>query len=355
MSIPTVTIRKIKRKKGFVYQLDYIIEGKRIREVVGSNKHVATLIQSERQNQIISGKYNLKNYNPKSISLEDLITQFLKSKKNLIREPSLVRYKNHLQNFSSYFYEYFPGACQNVTMIREIYIKECIDHLLEKEIHSPVTINGMVEKISSMFNYAVEQEYIFKNPAAKIKKVVIPEKNKTEFFSDDELNSIWESIDEFWKDHLMFLVHTGIRKGELINLEWKNVTHDENNPQITIISSGRWLTKTGKKRIIPLNRVAFDIIKKWQGKNQKYVFTGKRGDKIQPNDPYKALKSALEKLNLDGDIHKLRHTFAAKLVMKNESLFTVARLLGHSDTKTTELYAHLSPDYLKSAVQKLED
>lgn len=59
-------------------------------------------------------------------------------------------------------------------------------------------------------------------------------------------------------------------------------------------------------------------------------------------------------LGLNGDIHKLRHTFASKLVMNGRPLYDVQKLLGHKDIKTTMIYAHLSPDYLKESVKALE-
>ena len=58
---------------------------------------------------------------------------------------------------------------------------------------------------------------------------------------------------------------------------------------------------------------------------------------------------------MKGDVHKQRHTFASKLVMKGENLYTVSKLLGNADIKTTQIYAHLAPDYIKSAVDKLDD
>ena len=180
-------------------------------------------------------------------------------------------------------------------------------------------------------------------------------KNTVEFFTDEELEKIWNELDEYWIEPLKFIVNTGLRKGELINLNWKNVKLTGENPSITIVSSGAWQTKTGESRVVPLNKIALDIVTKQKGRHSEYVFTQKNGSKIHPDRPYHALKKALKNLGLDGDIHKLRHTFASKLVMKGESLYTVSKLLGHSDIQTTQIYAHLAPGYLKSAVDKLDE
>ena len=51
--------------------------------------------------------------------------------------------------------------------------------------------------------------------------------------------------------------------------------------------------------------------------------------------------------------HDLRHNFCSMLVMKGVPIYTVAQLAGHADVKTTQIYAHLSPDVKKSAIDLL--
>lgn len=52
-------------------------------------------------------------------------------------------------------------------------------------------------------------------------------------------------------------------------------------------------------------------------------------------------------------MHSCRHTFASHLIMNGADLYSVSKLLGHAGIKTTEIYAHLAPDYLKAAVDRL--
>ena len=65
-------------------------------------------------------------------------------------------------------------------------------------------------------------------------------------------------------------------------------------------------------------------------------------------------KKFLRGLGIEGSLHSFRHTFASHLIMKGADLYSVSKLLGHASIKTTEIYAHLAPDYLKAAVGRLE-
>lgn len=83
------------------------------------------------------------------------------------------------------------------------------------------------------------------------------------------------------------------------------------------------------------------------------VFKGKDGA------PLTDIKTAWRKLMADADIkdfrfHDLRHDFASRLAMRGVPLFQISRLLGHSDTRTSEKYSHLSPAVERAAIDALE-
>jgi len=85
-----------------------------------------------------------------------------------------------------------------------------------------------------------------------------------------------------------------------------------------------------------------------------YVFLHKDGGKIRTklreNMIQIAKQAGIEDLT---KLHTLRHTFASHLVMQGVDLPTVKKLMGHSDIQTTMIYAHLAPDHLADAVDKL--
>jgi len=79
-------------------------------------------------------------------------------------------------------------------------------------------------------------------------------------------------------------------------------------------------------------------------------------EKVHPGSisrMFARLRSQIENFPKDSTIHTLRHTFASHLIMAGVDISTVASMLGHSTTKTTELYAHLQPDHIKLAATKL--
>lgn len=359
MAIPKVRLKPRSGKNGTSYYLDFTLNGTRRRITVGTNKKKAEDIRREYDAKLLHGQFDISPLDKKNISLNELSNNFLSSKRNHIRPSSLKRYKNYLDKFLELMNQLFPAPSLNVRDIKTNYIEEIFNHLLENKITNgkkwePKTVNGLRTILIQLFDYAIKQGYLTTNIAKNTKPFKVIKQSIVEYFTDEELEKIWKELDDYWVEPLKFIVLTGLRKGEWINLKWNNVVLEGGNPSIAIVSSDSWKTKTGESRVIPLNKPAVEIIKKQKGRHKEYVFTSVNAAKIHPDKPYHSLKTALKNLDLKGDIHKLRHTFASKLVMKGRSLYEVQKLLGHKDIRTTMIYAHLSPDYLKESVKVLE-
>lgn len=359
MAIPKVRLKPRSGKNGTSYYLDFTLNGTRRRITVGTNKKKAEDIRREYDAKLLLGQFDISPLDKKNISLNEFSNNFLSSKRNHIRPSSLKRYKNYLDKFLELMNQLFPAPSLNVRDIKTNYIEEIFNHLLENKITNgkkwePKTVNGLRTILIQLFDYSIKQGYLTTNIAKNTKPFKVIKQSIVEYFTDEELENIWKELDDYWVEPLKFIVLTGLRKGEWINLKWNNVVLEGDNPSIAIISSDSWKTKTGESRVIPLNKPAVEIIKKQKGRHKEYVFTSVNGAKIHPDKPYHSLKTALKNLGLKGNVHKLRHTFASRLVMKGRSLYEVQKLLGHKDIKTTMIYAHLSPDYLKESVKVLE-
>ena len=359
MSIPYVKVNKIKRKSGIIYQIDYAVDGKRIRKSIGPRKHEAEAIAAKLNAEFALGEYGIKKEILSAVSFDQLQAEFLLSKKNIIRPSSAHRYANYITQFDNFIRESFPTCSQNIQKITENHIQLCVNHLLENPIKgdkpwSKRTVNDFIAILRALFKYAIKQKYLNSNPAMGIAKIPLSEEHNAPFYSDEELDIIFKNIDPKWTDFFEFLLYTGLRKGELINLKWENIDLQPGNERIHIRASDDWETKTGRHRTLPLHQKAIDVVLRSQSSKEGYLFTSNTGEIIYHNTPYRVLKSVLIKHGIKGDVHKFRHTFASRLVMAGASLFDVKELLGHTDIQSTMVYAHLSQGHMRKIVNMLE-
>lgn len=147
--------------------------------------------------------------------------------------------------------------------------------------------------------------------------------------------------------YIALLLNTGCRSGEMLTLQWDNVYLDD---RYLIIRNS--LSKNKKTVYKPLNNQSVKVLSELSQLDAGYVFLNTR-----TQDRYKSFRKAWlwtkDRTGLDCRIHDLRHTFASLLVSSGVPLYHVSQLLGHSDTRITQRYAHLSPDNLLDVVQSL--
>ncbi len=144
-------------------------------------------------------------------------------------------------------------------------------------------------------------------------------------------------------------LNTGMRKAEILGLEWARV--DLSTSRLTL-----YRTKSGKPRGIPINRAVYDALvalEPAQDRREGLVF--KRRGGTAWGQIRTAFTSALTRAAITAfRFHDLRHTAASHLVMRGASLKDIQELLGHSDLKMTQRYSHLSPAHLRGAVDRLD-
>ena len=340
-----------------VYFLDYYdpFQGKRIRSVVGF-RHPDAQKRAAQLYKTMMARYVGE---PETLPSEDIridaaIVSYLGTKAGRISDSSLVRYRIFAKNFSGFMGKWFPDV-QYLRDVKRAHLEEHLQHLRQKG-HQPKSINGALQFIKALFRFCAK-EYGIANPAIEIKPFPEHQQAKTvAFWTIDEVNTILDALKPHWRDIFEFLYCTGLRKNELINLTWSDISLDNPNPSITIQAKDGWNPKTSQRRIIPLNKRAQAILQRQtHSSTHPYVFTGVSRGKIHHDRIYTALKRTLARLGLSGDVHKFRHTFASQLVMQSAGIEAVSKLLGHSSIEMTMIYAHLSPDHLRRAVEKLPD
>jgi integrase len=239
-----------------------------------------------------------------------------------------------------FLYDYTPRDFDFFKTVRQKHIKA-------------VTVNIELRTLKAFFNVAVRWQLLEKSPF-NISMVPVPDSSPV-YLTREDLEKLLAVVKEAWlKEIIVFAVSTGLRRGELLNLKWSSV--DMERKLISIESSPSFKTKSGRKRIVPLNVAAFLILKSRQGKDiSEYVFT-LNGKRIFPEWITHLFKRYAKKANLsnpDIHFHSLRHTFASWLCQDGVSIYLIKDLMGHANTKTTEIYSHLQTNQLHNEVNKI--
>jgi integrase len=188
-----------------------------------------------------------------------------------------------------------------------------------------------------------------------VPEIELPKKpeGRQRYLEPDEITRLLSACRRSKNPRLLPIVtlalNTGMRKGEILDLAWERV--DLATSRITL-----YRTKSGKPRGVPLNRAVYDglvALEPDSTRGEGPVF--KRRNGAAWGQIRTAFTGALKKAGISGfRFHDLRHTAASHLVMRGASLKDVQEILGHSDLKMTQRYAHLSPTHLRGAVERLE-
>lgn len=212
------------------------------------------------------------------------------------------------------------------------FIKTCSARKLSNS-----TINTYLRHIRAALNTAREWEYIEKTP--KIKPIKV-DKRLPATLSRKEVNKILEYSKrvnhEMWRI-ITFALWTGCRRQEITNLKWQDVT--ENTCRI--------IGKGGKERIVYLLPDAL----KAMGTKRDIGPVFKRIHKDTVSHQFKALADAC---NIKAHFHNLRHTAATYMIKNSIPLEIIQKILGHSDIRTTQIYAQIYDDVIEKEMSKLK-
>jgi len=217
----------------------------------------------------------------------------------------------------------------------------------------------------AMCAWAVTRGYLTENPAKGVKRYKIEKRER--YFSENELRALWEAVEllvgrrQIPPSHatiFRLLALTGARKTEITALTWREVDFVRGR---IVLASER--SKTGAKQIslsdaalAELQTLHVSAEATGAAGNADHVFPALRGG----IGPTVDVQSSWEKVRRvaelpDVRIHDLRHTFASIAVADGASLFLVGKALGHTQTRTTERYAHLSDSPIRQVANRVSE
>lgn len=191
---------------------------------------------------------------------------------------------------------------------------------------SPNTVNHELRMLRAFLNKLVDWKLLHESPCARAKDIRVVDTIRPYLSKEDLMKLLaltWEDVD--------------LKQGTL--LVHSTIGHQ---------------TKWGKIRLVPINTALRDLLEKMP-KTEGLIFTGERGGWKRGDFVGRSFKKAVRDCGLDSRLHfhSLRHTFASLLVKEGVSPHHVQRLLGHSSSRVTEIYAHLGTTELSGSVEKL--
>ena len=326
-------------KKGDNWYIDYYLKGHRKRKKIGPSKKLALQVEKDVLIKIAKGEY-LGIYDDKKISFNKYAQQYSEySKANKAWSTYNRRDRFSINSLTLFFkgkylFEITPLMIEKYKAMR-----------LEKV--SPATVNRELECLKHMFTKAIDWGYAKTNPVKGIKFLKEPP-GRLRYLKSEEVVALLNACANHTRPIVVTALHTGMRKGEILNLKWVDV--DLRNRKITVINS-----KNNESRVIPINQTLHkELSNLFRNTNGEYVFPNREG--LPFGHIQRSFSSALKRAKIeDFRFHDLRHTFGSYMVMQGVDLRTVQQVMGHKDIKMTMRYSHLSPEYVQEAMERLDN
>lgn len=338
-----------KRKDSPYWWISYTdASGKRARRSSGTS--------DRKEAEALAAKWRLETFQAKqwgkqpSRTFDELMLAYLKATEDEKRSAERDKYS------AKHLYQFFTG--HQLEVLKGSDIRAYIE-VRKSEGAAQGTVNREIGLFSSAINYARnEWDWEIPNPVMG-KRLREPEGRIRWLTKEEAVQLVAAAGTDPRATHLPDLirlgVNTGMRKGEMLGLEWRRVDLKAN-----LVHLGAEHTKAGKRRSVPLNDEARSALlnrarfRAEHCPSSPWVFTNRKGERIESVKT--SFSSACEIAGIeDLTVHDLRHTCAAWLVSAGASLIEVRELLGHSTIRMTERYAHLAPDNVRNAVARLDE
>lgn len=312
--------------------------------------------------QLKNGTYTEKDKTKRTV--KDLFTQMEKVRSDRSSWSKYERYS--LERFQKYF-----GQNRKLRTISYSDMEEYAKDLEEAPTkhgkkRSPVSYNRELGFLRLAFNKARKYAWIVGNPLnpANIDPdqdtggedtLFKKEPSKTEFLQGEEISRLI-SASENWQHLnwvLRFALNTGADRSTIFNLKWKDVNLQVDNPYAQF-----YRPKTKDYYTVRLSADAIAVLNeiRRQGipNQDDYIFQY-GGHQLKRID--RSLKAAYKKAGIEKDrpFHCLRHTFGTQFYAETKDLLRTSRIMGHTNTKTTEKYVHLVEDLGIQSVLRLTE
>ncbi len=332
--------------RGNTYWMSFTANGKAYQRSTGTgDRKLAEKIRAKVTTQIAEGKWFEIDV-ARQHTFEDMTDKFLNEHCKFNRTPSTYkRYKDAVRLLEPYL------SGLTIDKITSNLVNHAKNDLLQKG-YKKATVFLTIRMLSKMFNLAIKEwEWCNLNPVSKV-TLGKPNNEVDRWLTYEEEQKLLSGMSGWMQEICLFALNTGMRQNEILSLKIHNVNLF--NRTVTVAKEN---SKTKEARVIPLNSVALEILKKRLSTPSisGYVFYEKTGQKIDQFSFANLFKHYVKRSEITHcRFHDLRHTFATRLVQSGVDIYKVSKLLGHSDISTTQRYAHHYPESLRNSVEILD-
>ena len=269
--------------------------------------------------------------------LEDILADYMEYSRRTKRSHSNDRAK--ADHFSAMFKD---------RLASDVTSKEVEDFKASfVERRSVATVNHYLKLLKAVFNRAIRHGRLTYNPVTAV-KLYQEHNQRNRCLNPEEEARLMDALPERLRPLVVVALHTGMRRGELRALQWEDVDFSTGTLRIhrDKAGDGRWVALNSAAREALLS------VKREQKVIGSYVFCSPQGQFLHNIE--RGWRPALQAAQIpDFRFHDLRHTFASRLAMASVDLYTVQKAGGWKTQAMVQRYAHLSPDHMRAAVERL--
>jgi integrase len=303
---------------------------------------LAEICRSKREAQLVAGEWNLLD----PVNGKKTLYRYLETLSKE-RDP-----KDRTHRVLPYLKSYPSGDTVRLDQVNERWFENFQNHLLKNTGLSSASANSYAAAVRIALNKAVHENIIPRNPAAAVKAIPVPESDKV-FLNPQEIQRLANTplngaLGGEVRRAFLFACFTGLRVSDIKGLTWGDI---EYNP-LQLIKRQK---KTQNKVFIPLHKIAWHLIHEGTIHHHTDLIFPRFGGVKDPVNNY--LWRWAKKAELEKRIgwHTARHTFAVLSLEGGAEIYTVSKLLGHTNLKTTQVYAKATDKMKREAVNGLPE
>lgn len=304
-------------------------------------------------------------------SLDDLLSlieEFLEHVRDErgLSPNTVTAYRRDLNRFLDFLSTEFlerPRHAVDLDDVSPVCVRAFLVSLERREL-AKTSQGRALSALRSCFRYGVLRDRLQANPAGGIRTPKTP-KRLPRHLRPGEIEDLLDaagdggSLPSRDRAILELLYATGLRVGELVSLDWRDL--DLSGRVLRVIGKG------GKERMVPFGRPAADVLRTWLRSwetvrekaetpetGEEPVFLNQQGTRLSARSVRRILDRSVRDASVAVGVHPhtLRHSFATHLLEAGADLRTIQELLGHSSLSTTQKYTHVEIERLLSVYRE---